>query len=211
MDKTLNDKIDDATMHQDAYSGVDDANACHTSARLKGISSEELDSMLRNIDDNGMVRTDEPEVGFVPKLGHIVGAVVIIILLGVFVFVSIDFDDNDSNKSASYTGLSNVPITEADLFHLYSGSYEGKSILLTVKEVKKDGNKHVMLFDLKCDFVPVAQGCRCMVDLAAKSFSFEDNEEITRKVPLGAGSIQRTAAGKVVLKPASGLYELVQL
>ena len=101
-------------------------------------------------------------------------------------------------------------ISESDLYHLYSGSYEGKSLLLTVKDVRNENNKYVMIFDFKCDFVPVAQNCKCYVDLQKHTYEFEDMAA-AKKIPLGSGTISRSATGKVVFRPSSGLYELLQL
>jgi hypothetical protein len=129
----------------------------------------------------------------------------------VLVFVGLDFNGSGGSKSSAYLGLGDKAITESDLYHLYSGSYDGKSLLLTVKDVKNDKNRYVMIFDFKCDFVPVAQNCRCYVDLQKQTYEFEDMGAGVKKIPLGSGTISRSATGKVVFRPSSGLYELLQL
>ena len=181
-------------------------------ARIMGLTPEELDALIQTSGQKsveGMESTDG--IMFAPKMVHIVIAVVVVVVVAVLVFVGLDFNGASGSKSSAYLGLGDKAITEADLYHLYSGSYDGKSLLLTVKDVKNENNRFVMIFDFKCDFVPVAQNCRCFVDLQKHTYEFEEAGAATKKVPLGSGTISRSATGKVVFRPKSGLYELLQL
>ncbi|MCR5454535.1 MAG: hypothetical protein K6F33_06070 [Bacteroidales bacterium] len=181
-------------------------------ARIMGLSPEELDVLIQSSEqksEDGVNNVNEKF--FAPKVVHIVVAVVLAIVIAVLVFFGLDFSGANESQNSAYLGLGDKPITEVDLYHLYSGSYDGKSVLLTVKDVKDDNGRYVMVFDLKCDFVPVAQNCKCYVDLKKKTFEFEDSEAVSRKIPLGSGTISRSATGKVVFLPSSNLYELLQL
>ena len=181
-------------------------------ARIMGLTPEELDVLIKTSGQQAAegVGGAEDKI-FAPRVVHIVIAVVLAVILAVLVFIGLDFGGVTSKNSA-YLGLGEAPVVEADLYHLYSGTYDGRALLLTVKDVKKESNgKHTVVFDLKCDFVPVAQNCKCYVDLNSMTFDFEETDAIAKKIQLGSGTIQRTATGKVVFKPASGRYELLQL
>ena len=181
-------------------------------ARIMGLSPEELDALIKTSAQKTGDGMESAEGNFfAPKAVHIVVAVVLVVVVAVLVFVGLDFNGSGGSKSSTYLGLGEKAITESDLYHLYSGSYDGKSLLLTVKDVKNDKNRFVMIFDFKCDFVPVAQNCRCYVDLQNYTYEFEENGAASRKIPLGSGTISRSATGKVVFRPSSGLYELLQL
>ena len=181
-------------------------------ARIMGLAPEELDELIKSLGQKpveGMMSADEKM--FAPKMVHIIVAIVIVVVAAVLVFVGIDFNGSGNSKNNSYLGLGDKPVEEADLYHLYSGIYDGKSLLLTVKDVKNENGRYIMTFDLKCDFVPVAQNCKCYVDLAKNTFEFEQSDVVAKKFSLGAGTISRMATGKVIFKPSSQLYELTQL
>lgn len=151
--------------------------------------------------------------GFRPQWYHLVLALLIVAVLSVIVFLTIDFSSDGGNVARdANTSLRNTPISAGDLVHIYSGHCDGKSILITVKSVEEQkGGKCVMVYDIKCDFVPVATAARCDVDLEARTFDFGYNSALSRKVDLSTGTIGRTMAGKVVLKPSNGKFELIQL
>ena len=136
---------------------------------------------------------------FTPKTVHIIGAVVVIALLSVFIFVAL----SGGGDRPSYFGLRDKPMEEKDLVHIFSGNYNGKSVLITVKDVKNENGKVFMIFDLKCDFVPVASGCKCTVNLLSKTYDFTTDENAVKKIPLGNGTILRSSAGKVIFKSES--------
>jgi len=68
-----------------------------------------------------------------------------------------------------------------------------------------------MIYDLKCDFVPVQSNCRCEVDLINNTFDFLQTETPKSKIPLGTGKLLRTTAGKVIFKTNSGKIDYIQL
>ncbi|MBQ5540104.1 MAG: hypothetical protein IIU03_07715 [Bacteroidales bacterium] len=133
---------------------------------------------------------------FIPKTVHIIIAVIVIALLSVFIFVAL----SGGGERPSYFGLRDKPIEQKDLIHIFSGNYNGKSVLITVKDVKDENGKVFMIFDLKCDFVPVASGCKCVVNLLNKTYDFTSDENAVKKIPLGNGTILRSSAGKVIFK-----------
>lgn len=133
---------------------------------------------------------------FTPKTVHIIIAVIVIALLSVFIFVAL----SGGGERPSYFGLRDKPIEQKDLIHIFSGNYNGKSVLITVKDVKDENGKVFMIFDLKCDFVPVASGCKCVVNLLNKTYDFTSDENAVKKIPLGNGTILRSSAGKVIFK-----------
>ena len=133
---------------------------------------------------------------FTPKTVHIIIAVIVIALLSVFIFVAL----SGGGERPSYFGLSDKPIEQKNLIHIFSGNYNGKSVLITVKDVKDENGKVFMIFDLKCDFVPVASGCKCVVNLLNKTYDFTSDENAVKKIPLGNGTILRSSAGKVIFK-----------
>jgi hypothetical protein len=181
-------------------------------ARIMGLAQEELDALVKTAGQKpveGMESIDEKF--FAPKVVHIVVAVVLVIIIAVLVFLGLGFSGSDDSSKSAYLGLGSKPVTASDLYHLYSGSYDGKSVLLTVKDVKNENGRVTMIFDIKCDFVPVAQNCKCFVDLSKCTYEFEKTEAISKKIPLGSGTISRSATGKVLFQPSSGLYELLQL
>jgi len=134
---------------------------------------------------------------FTPKTVHIIIAVIVIALLSVFIFVALS---GGSGERPAYFGLRDKPIEEKDLVHIFSGNYNGKSVLITVKDVKDENGKVFMIFDLKCDFVPVASGCKCVINLLNKTYDFTTDENAVKKIPLGNGTILRSSAGKVIFK-----------
>lgn len=213
MDKALEElRLLIASCSESGQISKSDMDMLTVRARIMGLTPEELDALIKTSGQKNMDGMESMEDKFfAPKVVHIVVAVVLAVVLGVLVFVGLDMTGGDNSKNSSYLGLGDKAITEADLYHLYSGSYDGKSVLITVKDVKNANGKLVMVFDLKCDFVPVAQNCKCYVNLADNTYAFEDSEAVSKKIPLGSGSILRSATGKVVFKPSSGLYELLQL
>ncbi|MBO7462391.1 MAG: hypothetical protein J6T96_07325 [Bacteroidales bacterium] len=181
-------------------------------ARIMGLTPEELDALIQTSGQKTVDGMESVEGNiFAPKAVHIVVAVVLVVVVAVLVFVGLDFNGSSGSKTSNYLGLGDKSISESDLYHLYSGSYDGKSLLLTVKDVRVEDDKHVMVFDFKCDFVPVAQNCKCYVDLQNRTYEFEEMGSASKKVPFGSGTIARSATGKVVFRPSSGLYELLQL
>lgn len=181
-------------------------------ARIMGLTPEELDVLIKTSGQKTEDNIDNvSEKLFAPKVFHVVLAVALAILIAIVVFLWLIVCENSDSENAAYFGLENQPVTEMDLRHLYSGTYDGKSVLITVKDVTNDNGRCVMVFDLKCDFVPVAQNCKCYVDFDKKTFEFEDSVVIAKKLPLGSGSISRSATGKVVFRSSSNLYELLQL
>jgi hypothetical protein len=181
-------------------------------ARIMGLTPEELDVLIKSSGQHSEYDMDNMnEKFFAPKVVHIVVAVVIAIVVAVLVYIGLYVTASEDSKNSAYLSLGDKPITEVDLYHLYSGSYDGKSVLVTVKDVKNDHGRYVVTFDIKCDFVPVAQNCKCYVNLDEKTFEFEELESVAKKFPLGSGTIKRSATGKVVFLHSSGLYELLQL
>lgn len=151
----------------------------------------------------------ESKKSFTPKIIHILIAVFAIIILSGFIFVSLSGNTTD-NK---YTGLKNIPIEEKDLIHIFSGNYDGKSVLITVKKIYQENGKTYMVYDLKCDFIPIASACKCHIDFLNHTFDFSIDEKIS-KVPLGKGSVHRTSAGKIIFKDETDnayKIDLVQL
>jgi hypothetical protein len=213
MDKALEElRLLIATCTESGHISKADMEMLTVRARIMGLTPEELDVLIKTSGQKpveGMVSMENRF--FAPTVVHIVVAIVVAVVIAVFVFVGMDFNSSISQKNSSYLGLGDKPVAETDLFHLYSCSYDGKSVLLTVKDVKNDNGRLVMIYDIKCDFVPLAQNCRCFIDLNNKTFAFEDSEVVSKKFPLGAGSISRSATGKVIFQPSSKLYELVQL
>ena len=213
MDKSLEElRMLIASCSESGQISKSDMEMLTVRARIMGLSPEELDALIQTSGQKSVDGMESVDGNFfAPKAVHIVVAVVFVVVVAVLVFVGLDFNGSGGSKSSAYLGLGDKAITESDLYHLYSGSYDGKSLLLTVKDVKNDKNRYVMIFDFKCDFVPVAQNCRCYVDLQKQTYEFEDMGAGVKKIPLGSGTISRSATGKVVFRPSSGLYELLQL
>lgn len=185
-----------------------DMDSLKIRAQRLGLSPTVLNAMISE-----QMGSEMADGGFRPRWYHVVLAVLIVAALSVFVFISIDFSSDGGNVAKEgVSSMRNMPITPQDLVHIYSGNSDGKSILITVKSVEEqDAQNCVLVYDIKCDFVPVATGARCAVNLESRTFDFGGNEAISRKVDLSSGSISRTMAGKVVLKPAHGKFELLQL
>lgn len=147
---------------------------------------------------------------FTPKIIHIMIAIAVIVALSVSIFAAF----SGGNGRPSYFGLRDKPIEEKDLIHIFSGNYDGKSVLLTVKDIKSENGRLFMVYDLKCDFVPVASGCKCLVNLLNKTYDFGADENAVKKIPLGSGTILRSSAGKVIFKSdgqSSHKIDLLQL
>ena len=214
MDKSLEElRLLIASCAESGKISKSDMDMLTVRARIMGLTPEELDALIQTSAQKSVEGMESMEGSFfAPKAVHIVVAVALVVVVAVLVFVGLDFNGSGGSKGSAYLGLSDKAIAESDLYHLYSGSYEGKSLLLTVKDVKNDKNKYVMIFDFKCDFVPVAQNCKCYVDLQKHTYEFEEiAAAVAKKIPLGTGTISRSATGKVVFRPSSGLYELLQL
>ena len=181
-------------------------------ARIMGLTPEELDVLIKSSGQNSVYDINNVnEKFFAPKVVHIVVALVLVIVIAVLVYISLYVSASEDSRNSAYLSLGDKPVTEVDLYHLYSGTYDGKSVLITVKDVKSDRGRYVVTFDIKCDFVPVAQNCRCFVNLDDSTFEFEESEIVAKKFPLGTGTIKRSATGKVVFQHSAGLYELLQL
>ncbi|MBR2105545.1 MAG: hypothetical protein IJ933_09740 [Bacteroidales bacterium] len=212
MDKSLEElRLLIASCAESGQISKSDMEMLTVRARIMGLSPEELDALIQTSGQKSVDGMESMDGNFfAPKAVHIVVAVVLVVVVAVLVFVGLDFNGSGGSKNSAYLGLGDKEISESDLYHLYSGSYEGKSLLLTVKDVRNENNKYVMIFDFKCDFVPVAQNCKCYVDLQKHTYEFEDMAA-AKKIPLGSGTISRSATGKVVFRPSSGLYELLQL
>ena len=213
MDKSLEElRLLIASCAESGQISKSDMEMLTVRARIMGLTPEELDALIQTSGQKSVEGMESAEGNFfAPKAVHIVVAIALVVVVAVLVFVGLDVNGSGSSKGSAYLGLGDKKITESDLYHLYSGSYDGKSLLLTVKDVKNDNNKFVLIFDFKCDFVPVAQNCRCYVDLQKQTYEFEDMSSTAKKIPLGSGTISRSATGKVVFRPSSGLYELLQL
>lgn len=214
MDKSLEElRMLIASCSESGQISKSDMEMLTVRARIMGLSPEELDALIQTSGQKSVDGMENMDGSFfAPKAVHIVVAVVLVVVVAVLVFVGLDFSGSGGNKGSAYLGLGDKAISESDLYHLYSGSYEGKSLLLTVKDVKNEKDRYVMIFDFKCDFVPVAQNCKCYVDLQKHTYEFEEIAAATaKKIPLGTGTIARSATGKVVFRPSSGQYELLQL
>ena len=175
-------------------------------AQRLGIPPSELDIMVREASG-----ADVPFVGGHIRWYHIAMAVMSMVILALLVFINIDFNsDGGRVEKLSPSAMRNMPIAPSDLVHIYSGNCGGAQVLITVRSAQDMGGGMVdMVYDIKCDFVPVATGARCLVNLADNTLDFGHNEAVERKVRLGSGKVSRTAAGKVVIN--AGDLELVQL
>lgn len=198
-------------IEQSAQSGKisdSDLDTFKIRAQRLGVSPTELDGMLSSHTSGGMANG-----GFQPRWYHLVIAVLLVILMSLLIFMRIDFNSDGGHVVKDPpSSLRNMPITAHDLVHIFSGNCGGQSVLITVKGVEDVSDAGcVLIYDLKCDFVPVVSGARCEVDLTNSTFDFGHDEAVSRKVELGKGHMERTMAGKVVLKPESGKYELIQL
>ena len=147
---------------------------------------------------------------FTPKLVHILLAVAAVVVLSVFIFSALS-GGGDRQPYFDF-GVKDKPVGEADFLHIFSGNYEGKSILVTVKSVKNESGRLYLIYDLKCDFIPVASECKCLVSLSEQTYDFRVDRNAVRDVPLGSGTFSRTSAGKIVFQPSSsGKIDLLQL
>jgi len=196
-----------ASVHSGAISDSD-MDILKIRAQQLGVSPSTLDDMVREATGGEMQYG-----GFRPRWYHVVMAVMFIVILSMFVFMNINFDSDGGNvEKVSPSSLRNMPVTSADLVHIYSGNCDGMSVLITVKSVQDvSEGKAEMVYDIKCDFVPVASGAKCEVDLGANTLDFGHHEAIDRKIMLGKGTVERTPAGKIRIKAGNGKYELVQL
>ncbi len=166
-------------------------------------------TFFKMITDNESISQEEEQEtenkAFSPSILHIVIAVVVIAMLSVFIFFAL----SSKNGHSSYFGLKDKPIEEKDLVHIFSGNYDGKSVLLTVKDVKNENGRLYMIYDLKCDFVPVASQCKCLVNMTNKTYDFDVDENAVKKIPLGNGVILRSSAGKIIFKNEGlGTYKI---
>ncbi len=194
-----------ASVHNGSISDSD-MDLLKIRAQRLGIPPSTLDDMVREATGGDMQYG-----GFRPRWYHVVMAVMLIVILSLFVFINIDFS-SDGGRVEKISQSRNAPIVPADLMHIYSGSYNGVSVLITVKDVRdlQDG-KVEMVYDLKCDFVPVASGAKCTVDMERRTLDFEAGGAVSRKIKLDPCTMERTSAGKLVLKAAGGDFELIQL
>ncbi len=148
---------------------------------------------------------------FVPQIVYILLAIVVIVVLSILIFSNTDFNKTQDNRHLQYSKMKNEPIQKDDLLNMFTATYNNQSLLVTVKKVIFEDGKTYMIYDLKCDFVPIQSDCRCEVDLINNTFDFLQKETEKGRIPLGSGKLQRTAAGKVMLKTNSGKLNFIQL
>lgn len=209
----MEDSIDDLKRQIDSCvksGGISDSDIkkLRASASRIGVSPAELNSMVSQ-----RLGIEASDIGFQPRWYHLVLAVLVIASMSLFVFVSINFDsDGEDVARESVTSLRNMPVSPGDLVHSYSGNYEGTSVFLKIISATDNGNGTCdVVFDVKCDFIPVAQSVSGVFNLDNRTFDLGAQESVLRKVPLDKGTIERTISGKLVLKPYGGAFELVQL
>ncbi|MBR4266955.1 MAG: hypothetical protein IKQ46_12955 [Bacteroidales bacterium] len=148
---------------------------------------------------------------FVPRIVHILLAIIVIVVLSILIFTNADFNKGRDYTHLRYSKMKNEPIQKEDLLNLFSANYNDQNILITVQDVVIEEGKTYMIYDLKCDFVPVQSNCRCEVDLINNTFDFLQTETPKSKIPLGTGKLLRTTAGKVIFKTNSGKIDYIQL
>lgn len=185
-----------------------DRRTLYDRAAGAGLSRGEMDLVIESVllEHQDM----EESESFVPKPVHIIVSVLVIVILSVLILLSMRSGGDNGGDGVGVSQRAR-PIAPGDLVNIYSGTYDGKSILVSIREVRGDGDSAMALYDLKCDFVPVLQGASCKVDLQARRFCFDEADMRKCKLSLSDGLLERTAAGKIVMKSSCGSYELVQL
>ncbi len=185
-----------------------DMDAIKIRAQRLGISPGLLDAMVREA-----TGADMDGGGFRARWYHVVMAVVLIVILSMVVFINIDFSsDGGRVERVSPSAMRNMPIAPDDLVHIYSGCCDGMSVLITVKSVREQPGGGVdMVYDIKCDFVPLASGAVCHVDMESRTLDFGHPDGESPKIDLGKCVVERTSAGKLAIKSADGKFELMQL
>lgn len=150
----------------------------------------------------------ELERRFTPKVIHVVLAAIVAAALAVLVYSSLTAPGHESR---GYTRLQKEPVTADDVRHIYTASYDGKCVLISVKDVVAEGGFYYMVYDLKLDFVPIASRNRCKVDFISQRFDFMGADGgPDYRIPLGSGSISRSPSGKIRFVCDGGL-EFLQL
>ncbi len=209
----MEDNIEDLKQQIDSCirsGGISDSDIqkLKASAQNMGVPPGEFNSLVSK-----RLGIEAADIGFQPKWYHLVLAVLVIAAMSLFVFVTINFDsDGDNIADEAPASLRSMPVSAGDLTRIFSGNYDGKSVLITIKSAQETSpGICTVVFDVKIDFVPVAVGAQGVFDLGKRTFDLGANEQITRKVPIDKGTMERTISGKLVLRPDSGKLELVQL